>query len=615
MKKKAKSKKRAPRVKIKLDYKVKLLSLAAIALALVLLCASFTVEGAGKYREKTIETLSREQELLVEQVGREARNELKRYAAAAASFSEAEKGVAEGLLQTVETSGSRYWFFYSDKGVIFEKNEEETRNVEGKNLEELVEKWKISGGTETEKFETLVEERKSGSVVFTKNIGTGEEVVSVTHFKVSGRYYHLGMATQKAYLLQESGVNSHLLYLYSFAGVVCVSLVVLTLLLCLTIYRKHTESEQSNRSIIDKTLKIQELTLKLDAKTEAVEVASIYDSLTKMYNRKFFDTFLSKIKSRLLMPVSILVLDINGLFRLNELEGYSLGDDLLIKTAEILRRVCIETDIVCRTDGSEFTIIMTGTKENGAYGVAENILRQFVDLGRSEVSLSYGVAQMHTEEISISSTLAQARKKLFIDKLLDDKSKNRNIIMMLLKTLESYSPQAVGHCRRLRELASAFGKSIGLPVAELAELELAAELHDIGKIGIPDSILNKKEALTEEEKRMVRSHPEIGYRIVKIIPALNHVAEAILQHHESYDGNGYPAGLKGEEVFLNARIIGILDSFDAMTNPSVYAKTKTKEEAIAEIRKMSGKQFDPYIVNEFVKGAENDWFWISELLG
>ncbi|MEL7656758.1 MAG: diguanylate cyclase, partial [Bacillota bacterium] len=346
---------------------------------------------------------------------------------------------------------------------------------------------------------------------------------------------------------------------------------------------------------------IQELNHKLESKSEAVENASIYDNLTKLYNRKFFDNLLSRINHDLLLPVSIVILDINGLDQLNTAEGYGVGDELLEKTADIMNRVCVQNDIVARTGSSEFTILMTGTKESEAYGTAENIRRQFINLDNGDLTLSIGVAQLKTNGSSIFTVLEAARKNLILEKMLDVNSNTNSITSMLMAALSAYSCEAVAHCDRLKEMAVSFGKELGMSSSELSRLAVAAQLHDVGKIGIPDSILNKKEVLADHEKELIRRHSELGYNIVKAIPFLDDVAVDILQHHESYDGTGYPDRLKGEQITINARIINIIDSFDAMTNASVYAATKSIEEAVQEIRKRSSGQYDPHLVNEFIK--------------
>jgi diguanylate cyclase (GGDEF)-like protein len=327
-----------------------------------------------------------------------------------------------------------------------------------------------------------------------------------------------------------------------------------------------------------------------------------------LYNRKFFDNLLTRFDNEILMPLSILILDINGLEQLNSVEGYQAGDRLLEQTSEMLHRVCIDSDIISRTGGSEFTILMTGTGEAEAYGTAKNIRRQFSSLDHGELTISAGVSRMDSGRSSIDIVLQNARKNLVLEKLLDANSNTNSIISMLMATLNAYSGETVTHSDRMRKMAQDFGKFLGLPPSELSRLAVAAQLHDVGKIGIPDSVINKREALEDQEKELIRRHSELGYNIVKAIPFLDEAAVDILGHHESYDGKGYPNGLKGEEISFNARIINIIDSFDAMTNESVYSRVKTKEEAMEELLKMSGSRYDPYLVKEFIRGITEGFY-------
>jgi diguanylate cyclase (GGDEF)-like protein len=472
-------------------------------------------------------------------------------------------------------------------------------------MTELERFWKLQGGAGMESFEEMLSEGRNGSAVFSKDNKTGDEIVSVRYFTVGDREYFLGMSTLQAYVMSAARVNEHILYLWTFSALVSLDIMIFSLLLCLRIYRHQKDTERLNKSIVDKSLQIQELNQKLSTKSEAVQNASIYDNLTKLYNRKFFDNLLSRVNHDLLKPVSIIVLDINGLGQLNAAEGYNAGDKLLERTSEILHKVCIDTDVVARTGSSEFTILMTATREAEAYGTARNIKRQFASLDNVELTISVGVAQMGTDEASIFNVLEAARKNLVLEKMLDANSNSNSIISMMMITLNTYSRETVAHSDRMREMAVRFGKILGMTSSELSRLAVAAQLHDVGKIGIPDSILNKKEKLGDHERELIRRHSELGYNIVKAIPFLNEVAVDILQHHEAFDGTGYPYGVREDEISVNARIINIIDSFDAMTNTSVYAATKTIDEAISELRKGSGRQYDPYLINEFVREIAN----------
>ncbi|HYE67536.1 MAG TPA: diguanylate cyclase, partial [Anaerovoracaceae bacterium] len=465
--------------------------------------------------------------------------------------------------------------------------------------------WKLHGGRDMDAFFELLSQGRNGSAVFSKHNETGNEIVTMKYFTAGGRNYYLGMSTEQGYVMNTAQVNEHILYLWTFSALVSLNILIFSLLLCLRIYKNQKESEKLNKSIVDKSLQIQELSHKLSSKSEAIQNASIYDSVTKLYNRKFFDNLMTRVNHDLLQPVSIVILDINGLDYLNTILGYHAGDELLEKTSDILKNACIDTDVVARTESSEFTILMTGTKEGQAYGTAENIKRQFNNLEHGDLTLSIGVAQMPTKENNIYTVMQTARKNLILDKMMDSNSNSNNIVSMLMETLSAFSREAVDHSDRLKNMAISFGRMLGLSPPELSRLAIAAQLHDVGKIGIPDSILNKKEKLNEQDTELIRRHSEVGYNIVKAIAFLDEVAIDVLQHHESYDGTGYPEGLRGDEITLNARIINIVDSFDAMTHDSVYASAKTVEEAINELCRKSGTQYDPHLITEFVKELTN----------
>jgi HD-GYP domain-containing protein (c-di-GMP phosphodiesterase class II) len=175
----------------------------------------------------------------------------------------------------------------------------------------------------------------------------------------------------------------------------------------------------------------------------------------------------------------------------------------------------------------------------------------------------------------------------------------------LTNTLREKSFETEEHTERTRDLATALGKRIGLSESWLVALSLMASLHDIGKIATPDDILAKPGPLTAEEREIVKKHPEVGYRIIRALPDLAPIAEAILSHHEWWDGSGYPRGLEGEAIPLTARIIALVEAYDAMTHAHPPKSAMTREEAIEQLRRGAGSQFDPYLVEEFIQMIED----------
>ena len=177
-------------------------------------------------------------------------------------------------------------------------------------------------------------------------------------------------------------------------------------------------------------------------------------------------------------------------------------------------------------------------------------------------------------------------------------------ITTLSSAIDAKSPWTAGHSKRVTRYALDIGKEMGLHVKDLKDLEIAGLLHDTGKLGTYQSILDKSYKLTEKETKVLRLHPAKGAEILSPIKQMREIIPAIRHHHEFYNGGGYPDGLKGEEIPLMARILGVADSVDAMSAARPYRKGKPMNVIIAELKRCSGTQFDPKVVDVFVKMAE-----------
>ena len=216
------------------------------------------------------------------------------------------------------------------------------------------------------------------------------------------------------------------------------------------------------------------------------------------------------------------------------------------------------------------------------------------------ISISLGCATRNSMEESLVDTIKLAEDYMYRDKLLQSRSLHSSIISSMKTTLFEKSQETEEHAQRMIKLSRAIGNKMKLKDEQLNELELLSTLHDIGKIGISDAILNKPEMLSDEEWLEMKKHPLIGYRIAKSSHELASIAEYIMYHHERWDGKGYPSGLKEEEIPLLSRILAVVDAYDAMTEDRSYRKAMTKEAAIEEIRNNMGKQFDPNISQIFI---------------
>lgn len=330
---------------------------------------------------------------------------------------------------------------------------------------------------------------------------------------------------------------------------------------------------------------------------------SYHDKLTGLYNRAYFDEALHRINNNGEYPFTLIAGDMNGLKLANDAFGHKTGDDLLRKMADILVKACRKNDIICRIGGDEFTVILPNTGEEGAKMVCERIrdLCKRVKANPIQPSIALGYASKISDETSIETLIKEADDRMYKNKLNENKSISSAIISSLQATLEEKTFETKEHGERLKVLSLKLGREIGLSDSQLDELSLAAVMHDIGKIGIPDNILTKADRLTEEEWDIMKKHTEIGYQIMLSTTSMVTIGEYILAHHEAWDGSGYPRGLKGEEIPIISRIVTLIDAFDVMTHIRPYSPAMTKAEALEEVKRCSGTQFDPYLVETFLK--------------
>ncbi len=333
---------------------------------------------------------------------------------------------------------------------------------------------------------------------------------------------------------------------------------------------------------------------------------SNHDFLTGLYNRKFFEEEKARLQDTDTFPVSIIMANINGVRLINDAFGYTEGDRVIIEAASIMKRRCREGDILARTGGDEFSLLLPDTDARSAIEILQNIYKACEQYNminpnrRYDISLTLGCGTASFTE-SVGKAAKDAEDSLHNNKLLNRKSSHSTILSSVMATMFERSQETEEHAERLGQISKMIGEMLNLPQKGLVELELFSMLHDIGKVGIDDHILNKPGKLTDEEWAVMKKHPEIGYRIAMSSPELEPIAEYILSHHERWDGKGYPQGLKGEDIPLLARILAVADAFDAMTEDRVYRKAMTKKDALDEIERNAGTQFDPVIARKFIE--------------
>lgn len=295
--------------------------------------------------------------------------------------------------------------------------------------------------------------------------------------------------------------------------------------------------------------------------------------------------------------------DVNGLKLINDTLGHLEGDNLLRSISNVLKSSCSESGYVFRWGGDEFIILVPNADELKCDKLIKQILNacKKYDYKYMQLSISLGAVVKHEVDDNIYDCINKAEEKVYRHKLLDNKSIKSSIMDSLLKSLEEKNLETNEHAKRVTKYALALGQKLNFKISELDELILVARLHDIGKIGISEDILLKPGSLTNEEFEIMKTHTEKGYRIINASSELYTVAKCVLTHHERWDGKGYPLGLKGDEIPLVSRIINIADSFDVMTNNRPYKNTKSKNEAIKELQRCAGTQFDPTLVHYFIE--------------
>jgi diguanylate cyclase (GGDEF)-like protein len=357
---------------------------------------------------------------------------------------------------------------------------------------------------------------------------------------------------------------------------------------------------------------------------------ALVDPLTGLHNHRFFQ---ERLGSELLRAereeslLSIVTIDVDDFDQVNHIYGHAAGDRRLAAMAKRLAASARECDVVCRIGGDEFACIMPNTAAVDAYKVCLRIqdnAREVDDGCPLPVGLSIGIACAPEHGRTREDLAEKAAGSLYWAKLhgreqvivydpelvvtlspeeriqmLEEESYVR-MVQLLASAVDARDPYTQQHSRRVSLLAVGFAESIGLDTERVSDLETAALLHDIGKIGVSDAVLRKNGRLDEEEYAQVKEHPALAVRILNAIPKRDTLLPWISSHHERWDGGGYPAGLSGEEVPLEARILALCDTYDAMTSARPYRPAMAPEKALAEILACAGTQFDAGLATAFV---------------
>ncbi len=333
-----------------------------------------------------------------------------------------------------------------------------------------------------------------------------------------------------------------------------------------------------------------------------LEYIGHHDDLTGVYNRYYFQRKLKELDNSGLYPLAIVVGDMNGLKYVNDSYGHTVGDSLLVEAAEQIASEFPPPAIVCRIGGDEFVILVPHVDE-------AKLIQSIKALETYHFSLipettAVGIALDYALKKAPHEDLYQLFKKadanMYRKKALQDNGNRDYNLMVLQRLLAGKDIETVEHLHRTAYLAKEMAMYLNLDSQHTSDLILLSQLHDIGKILIPDRVLNQKGNLDQVDWHLIQSHSKKGYDILFDTPALRPLAQNILYHHEHYDGTGYPEGLKGEAIPYLARIIAIIDAYDSITHNHSYKKASSSDEAIAELEACKGSQFDPELTDAFI---------------
>lgn len=401
---------------------------------------------------------------------------------------------------------------------------------------------------------------------------------------------------------------------------------------------------------IKKAITMQRLLLDNKNLLDRLKELSLKDPLTGLYNYRYLRERLPsefKRAKRYALPLSVIMLDLDYFKSINDVYGHQYGDNILKEIAQFLINFARGNDVVIRCGGEEFIIILPDINKDGAFMFAIRLLNAFDDnvfdaaVNRIRLKISIGIAAYPDAGITTEPDILDAadralreskeaggnRLSVFkgtgshnaqkpaekcaaedVDKLRGklfrmEKRVNQTLlesIYAFAKTIEARDYYTGEHAESMVSIVTRIGEKLDLSCKDIENLEHAAILHDLGKVGIPDYILHKKTTLTKEEYDIIKSHPKIGAEIIRSVHFLNDVVPIVLYHHERFDGRGYCAGLKGQDIPLGARIVAVADVYQALTSDRPYRKAYSKEVALKIIKEASGTQFDPEIVKLLV---------------
>lgn len=336
-----------------------------------------------------------------------------------------------------------------------------------------------------------------------------------------------------------------------------------------------------------------------------LEYLNIYDPLTGLFNRAYFENKLQYYNDPAFLPMGLVICDLNSLKLVNDTLGHSFGDTIIKESAKIIKEPLSIYEEACRIGGDEFAIFFPNCSNSLLEKYKKTLLDKLNDYNLSNprlpLSFSIGYSLKETIDTNMETIFIAADNNMYHEKLLLGIKNRNNMVQGLINSLSTKEYKSEYTKKLLLENVIKLARSINYPEHNINNLKLFVNFHDLGQVSIPNNILYKTDPLTDEELKIIRRHSEVGYKISLSIPNLFHIADLILKHHEWYNGEGYPLKIKGENIPIECRIFSIVESYIAMITDKPYRKAISIKEALIELKKCSGKQFDPHIVDKFIE--------------
>jgi len=336
---------------------------------------------------------------------------------------------------------------------------------------------------------------------------------------------------------------------------------------------------------------------------QQVEFLSFRDYLTGLYNRRYMEEALKELDTPDNLPLTFMVLDVNGLKLTNDAFGHKMGDKLLQAIANIMLKTCGTNGILGRVGGDEFIILLPNTNQIEAEKIKQKMIHQATNTNLENVVVSFAIGYSIKTKVSQDITEIEkiADKNMYLNKLKYGKAMRAKTIQTVLSNINHKDGNEYAHTERTSIYCEKIAKAMKLSLEDIENARISGILHDIGNITISTEILKKPGKLTKDEWLEIKRHPVTGYHIIKGADEYASLADGVLYHHERLDGRGYPEGLNKDQIPLLSKIIAVADAYAAMTSDRPYKNKKSKNEALKELEKCAGTQFDPEIVKIFIE--------------